>query len=212
MKKDKVELIFLVDRSGSMNFNNRKEQVVSEFNKLIKKQRELDGECLISFFQFDDEFEKVFETKNLKDVELMKQVDFVPRGMTALYDSIVKCINNTGERLKNTKESERPEKVIVAVITDGEENASTENDYSNVKEVIQHQEDKYNWSVVFLSEDLQAVEDSQRMFRSSNTMGVASVGKGVSNVSNYLYSMRSSGDYSQTLDSVKDENKTEKTK
>ena len=189
MKAEKTEATFIIDRSGSMS--PKVEQVVSGFNVFINEQKKLAGECFITFTQFDDVYEVVYENKNVNDVEMMTQADFEPRGMTALYDAIGKTINVLGERYREMEESDRPDNVILGIITDGGENASQEFTKNRIKEMIEHQEEKYNWNIIFLSEDLEASEDSKGFMRGVNTMNVSSISDGMSKMSGYVsYSRR----------------------
>lgn len=191
MKAEKTEATFIIDRSGSMS--PKIEQVVSGFNAFIKEQKELAGECFITFTQFDDVYEVVYENKNVTDVELMTQADFEPRGMTALYDAIGKTINVLGERYREMEELDRPDNVVLGIITDGGENASQEFTKNRIKEMIEHQEEKYNWNIIFLSEDLEASEDSKDFMRGENTMNVFNIADGMSKMSGYV-------SYSRTFD------------
>lgn len=209
MKKGKLEVVFVIDRSGSMGMGNKVEETMKAYNDFIEDQKKLDGECYVTFYRFDDEFEKVFE---LKDIQKLSPVEYdliQPRGMTSLYDAIGKAINDVGNRLRDTDESERPEKVLLSVITDGGENNSSEFKKSDVKEMIERQENKYNWTITFLSEDLSAVNDSRTfMSNTSNTMGVGTMSKGLNKMSGYTTMLRSSGDltsYDGTLEDVEDE-------
>lgn len=202
MKSKNTDVSFIIDRSGSMG--TKIEQVVTGFNEFIREQRELEGECFISFFQFDDEFDIVYESKNVNDVELMTQKDFSPRGMTALYDAIGRVINILGDRYRNMNEDDRPENVIVGVITDGQENASREFTQDEIKEMISHQESKYNWNIIFLSEDIDAVEDSANYFNVSNTMSVGDIGSGMKKMSGYVNYSRTVNS-NATLQDVEDE-------
>lgn len=191
MKAEKTEATFIIDRSGSMS--SKIEQVVSGFNAFINEQKKLDGECFITFTQFDDVYEVVYQSKNVNEVELMTQADFIPRGLTALYDAIGKTINVLGDRYKEMAESDRPDNVVLGIITDGGENASQEFTKKMIKEMIGHQEKKYNWNIIFLSEDLEASEDSQGFMRGVNSLQVDNISDGMSKMSEYV-------SYSRTID------------
>lgn len=186
MKAEKTEVTFIIDRSGSMSQGNKVEQVVGGFNAFIKEQKELDGECFVTFTQFDDVYDVVYQNKHIDDVDLMTQADFQPRSMTALYDAIGKTINVLGNRYRKLKEEDRPDNVILGIITDGGENASQEFTKDMIKEMIQHQEEKYNWNIIFLSEDIEASEDSKGFMRGVNTMNVGNISDGISKMSDYV--------------------------
>lgn len=152
MKKNKTDVVFCVDRSGSMG--SIKDATQKGFADFIAKQKNEPGECYVSLYQFDDRYDTVFECKNVNDVG---EYDLVPRGWTALLDAIGFTINKVGERLNNTPESERPELVIFTVLTDGFENRSKEFTKSKIKEMVEHQTNKYNWKFIFLGCNQDAV-------------------------------------------------------
>src|SRR5688572_4072309 len=118
---EKTEIVVVLDRSGSMSCVRT--DMEGGFNEFIKKQKEVAGDCAVTLVQFDDKYEVVYEAKPLNDVP---NLNLVPRGSTALLDSLGKTINSVGYRLKNTPESKRPGRVLFLVITDGHENSSSE--------------------------------------------------------------------------------------
>lgn len=209
MKSKKTEATFIIDRSGSMT--SKKEQVVSGFNAFIKEQNKLEGECFVTFTQFDDVYEVVYENKNVNNIKLMTQADFAPRGATALYDAIGKTINMLGKKYNEMKESDRPDNVILGIITDGRENASQEFTKDKIKEMIEHQEKKYNWNIIFLSEDLHASEDSKGFMKGANTMNVNNISDGMSKMSDYVSYSRSF-DINATLEDSEEYNSETKDK
>ena len=179
MKKGLTEIIFCVDRSGSME--SIQKDMIGGFNAFLKKQREIPSECKVSFFQFDTDnpvVEKVYEKKDIQTAPELTMETFVPRGGTPLYDAVAWVVRHTGERFSTTEESERPEKVLVVIITDGEENSSREWDDKQVKQMIEHQTEKYNWEFVYLgaNQDAWSVGGSLGV-RSTSSLGyVASQG------------------------------------
>lgn len=152
MKQGKTEVVFVIDRSGSME--TIKQATQEGFNNFIKKQKEEPGECFVSLYQFDTVYEPVFEYKNIKKVN---GYDLVPRGCTALIDAIGKTINTLGERLNKTSEFDRPEQVIVVVMTDGWENSSKEFTRKQIKDMVEHQTTKYSWKFFFLGANQDAI-------------------------------------------------------
>jgi hypothetical protein len=157
MKKNKTHATFILDRSGSMGIIWG--DVTGGYESFIKEQKEKDGECSFSLHVFDDKFETI---ENFVDIQKASPTLKVsPRGMTALYDAIGKAINETGEKLRDLPEIERPEKVIVFIQTDGQENSSREFTSARVKEMIKHQNEKYNWEFIFLGADDACLEQAK---------------------------------------------------
>ena len=156
MRKGFCEIVCVIDRSGSMQ--TVKEDAIGGFNTFIEKQRELEGEASVTFVQFDDRYELVYENKPLKDVPLLNDKTFEPRGMTALLDAMGKTINSVGDRLAKTAEKDRPEKVIMVILTDGEENHSKEFTRDVVFNMVDHQRNKYSWEFIFLAADQDAID------------------------------------------------------
>ena len=152
MNASKTELIIVLDRSGSMS--SIKKDMEGGLKSLIEKQAAEPGECLVSVYQFDDHYEPVFEAVNAKKAP---SVTLTPRGSTALRDALGKTINAVGERLAKTAEADRPSLVMLAVVTDGFENASKEFSQSQVASLVKHQREKYNWQFVFLGADQDSV-------------------------------------------------------
>lgn len=152
MKKGKSEVIIVLDRSGSML--SIKSDMEGGFKTFLDKQKKEYGECFVSLYQFDDKYEAVFENKNIQE---LNEITIEPRGMTALLDAVGKTTNSVGERLSKTPEEERPETVIMAVITDGAENSSKEFTREQVKKLVEHQTTKYNWKYVFMGANQDAV-------------------------------------------------------
>ena len=179
MKKGLTEIIFIVDRSGSME--SIRDDMIGGFNAFIEEQLKVPTECKVSFYQFDThdpKVETVYEQKDLREVPKLNREIFVPRGGTPLLDAVAIVVKKVGERLSKTEEDQRPEKVLVVVITDGEENSSTEWNSDHVKQMIQHQEEKYKWEFVYLgaNQDAWAVGGNLG-FKSSSTLAyVASAG------------------------------------
>jgi len=155
MKKDYCSITVLLDRSGSML--NIKNDIIGAFNSFIDSQKDLPGQCDISLYQFDDQYEVVYEGKNVKSTPLLNDENYVPRGWTRLLDGIGKTINNLGVRLSKLPENERPEKVLFVIITDGEENSSKEFKRNQIFEMIKLQKETYKWQFVFLGANQDAI-------------------------------------------------------
>ncbi len=162
MKKGLTKIIFLVDRSGSMQTVAK--DMIGGFNSFIKNQKENNlGECRVSFYQFDTVYEKVFENVEVQLVQDLTDETFVPRGGTALLDAMGITINTVGAELAALSEDERPEKVLVVIITDGEENSSKEFKSDQIKSMVQLQTEKYSWQFVYLGANQDAWSVGQSM-------------------------------------------------
>ena len=161
MKKDYTHIVFVLDRSGSMV--SCWDDVVGGFNTLMQDQKKLEKPCTFSLFAFDTIVEKPISMANIKEVPEFNELNIRPRNMTALYDAIGKAINETGETLSALEENERPESVLVFIQTDGYENSSEEFTQTALKEMIDHQTEKYNWDFMFLGADIQSTKAAMDM-------------------------------------------------
>lgn len=157
MKKNLTEMVFILDRSGSMN--RLTDDTIGGFNSMIASQKEQDGEAYVTTVLFDDEYEVLHDHVNIQDIKEITRRDYYARGCTALLDAVGKTINLVGQRLSETPEEERPEKVIFVITTDGMENSSKEFTKSKVKEMIEHQQDVYSWTFMFLGANIDAVKE-----------------------------------------------------
>lgn len=145
--KDATDITIVLDRSGSMSSFGG--EVLTAIQGFIKKQQETPGECNLTLISFDSCFPYQVDINNqpIKDAVFS---EYHPGGGTPLYDALGRAINETGQRLAALRESERPDKVVFVVFTDGMENTSKEFKGGQIKEMIQHQEDKYNWEFIYL--------------------------------------------------------------
>ena len=130
---------------------------IGAYNAYLTEQKSYDGTTKITTVLFDDKYELLFNGVNIDDAFLDHEKYYV-RGMTALYDAVGKTILDVGYRLSKTPECERPEKVIFIITTDGYENASKEFTREKVKEMIEHQTDKYNWEFMFFGANINSGE------------------------------------------------------
>ncbi|MGM9926463.1 MAG: VWA domain-containing protein [Bacillus sp. (in: firmicutes)] len=160
MNKNLTEIIFVLDRSGSMA--GLESDTIGGFNSLVEKQCRLEGETLLTAVLFDDQYEVLWNGVNAKTVKLTDK-DYYVRGCTALFDAIGKTITDVGHRLSQTKEEERPGKVIFVITTDGLENASCEFTHKKVREMIKHQEEKYNWEFMFIGANIDAEKEADNI-------------------------------------------------
>ena len=155
MKADLTDITLVVDRSGSMA--SVREDAEGGVNTFITDQAKEPGEALLTLVQFDTEYE--FLHKGVP-VSQVPKYELVPRGMTALLDAVGRAINETGERLSKMPDQDRPSLVIFVVMTDGEENSSKEFTKAHIKEMIEHQQNVYNWQFTFLGANQDAFAEA----------------------------------------------------
>lgn len=156
MNNDYTDLTIVLDRSGSMQ--NIRTDMEGGFNEFIKNQRTVPGECRVSLYQFDTQYEKVYANLPVSEVP---PLNLVPRGGTALLDAVGRTIIATGDRLRNMPESQRPGKVIFLIITDGQENSSNEFRFDNIKAMVEEQRGKYSWEFVFIGAGIDTFQGQQ---------------------------------------------------
>jgi hypothetical protein len=167
---DRRHIAIILDRSGSMQ--TVKTDTEGGLRAFLATQAEAPGDTTVSLYQFDDQYEAVYENKALADVP-----DFVlhPRNMTALLDAIGRTVNAVGAQLAAMYEPERPGEVVVVILTDGCENASHEFTLPMVKELIARQQDSYGWQFVFLGADQDAFAAAAGIgIRAGTTLSYAS--------------------------------------
>ena len=161
MKKGLTELVFILDKSGSME--HLTDDTIGGFNSMIEQQKQEDGEAYVTTVLFSSFSQVLHDHVNIQDVQPITKKDYVPMGMTALLDAIGNTINSIGKRLSDTPEDERPEKVVFVITTDGMENASQEHTRSQIKAAIEHQQDKYSWVFMFLGANIDAVSEGSSL-------------------------------------------------
>lgn len=215
MKKDYTHISILIDESGSMR--NIRETVISGINNFLKDQKLLPGHATVSLVKFASEHTISFLGKNLSEID--EFYSYNPNGNTALNDSLMFLIEETGKWLSLMKEDERPENVLFVVFTDGMENSSHKYKLSDVRRSIKHQEEKYSWKFLFLGAnmDAQAVGGSYGMVGLDFAANIEGAAAAMNYTSHYVESVRG-GDVKKQKDllSVKNVNeanlKTRKSK
>jgi len=179
----KVEIVCVIDRSGSMS--SIRSDAIGGFNTFLKEQKSVPGEATLTLALFDHEYITLHNAVNLRDVPELTTETYVPRGNTALYDAIGRTIDVVGSRLD--KSATKPDKVIVVILTDGEENSSIEYPRARVAEMIRHQQDKYSWEFVFLAANQDAFQSGAGLnIKSSNTANFAANAKGTADAYSYI--------------------------
>lgn len=161
MNPNLAEIAFILDRSGSME--SLREQAIAGFNHFLGDQAKQPGEARLTLVLFDDEYLVPFDAAPLGNIIPLNAATYVPRNSTALLDAIGHTIDRLGQRLASTAECERPGQVIVAILTDGFENASTRYTWKNVAARIRHQQEKYNWRFLFLGANQDAIATAARL-------------------------------------------------
>ena len=160
MKKNLTELVFILDRSGSMH--GLEADTIGGFNAMIEKQRGEPGEAVISTVLFDNETEVIHDRVSLDRVPALTEKEYDVRGCTALLDAVGGAIHHIGNVHKYAREEDRPETTLFVITTDGMENASRRYTYDKVKAMIEHQREKYGWEFLFLGANIDAAREAAR--------------------------------------------------
>ena len=157
MKKDYVHIAVILDRTGSMQ--SIREDTIGGFNAFLKKQQDEPGKATLTLVQFDsqDPYEVVHKFKPVAEVPELTTDTFVPRASTPLLDAMGRGINDLEESLAKIPDREKPSRIVMVVITDGQENASREFSRKQVESMIKAKQEKCDWQFVFLSADLSAI-------------------------------------------------------
>ncbi|MGN1027863.1 MAG: hypothetical protein ACI4P4_15820 [Faecousia sp.] len=160
MKKNLTELVFILDRSGSMA--GLENDTIGGFNAMTQKQKNEPGEALISTVLFDNETQVIHDRVPLEKVPALTQREYYVRGCTALLDAVGGAIHHIGNVHKYAREEDRPEKTLFVITTDGMENASRRYTYDKVKAMIEHQQKTYGWEFLFLGANIDAAREAAR--------------------------------------------------
>lgn len=161
MRENLTELIFILDRSGSMR--GLETDTIGGFNSLIEKQKKEEGEAIVSTVLFNDSSDVIHDRVSISKVEKMTDKEYYVRGCTALLDAIGGAIHHIGNVHKYAREEDRPSKTIFIITTDGLENASRIYTLEKVKQIVERQKEKYNWEFLFLGANMDAIEIAGRM-------------------------------------------------
>ena len=159
MKKNLTELVFILDRSGSMN--GLEADTIGGFNSMIEKQKKEAGDALVSTILFDHETEVLHDRVEIRNIAPLTDKDYSVRGCTALLDAIGGAIRHIGNIHKYARPEDVPEHTLFIITTDGMENASRVYSSDEVKEMIERQKTKYGWEFLFLGANIDAVETAR---------------------------------------------------
>lgn len=160
MKKNLTELVFILDKSGSMS--GLENDTIGGFNSMLEQQKKVGGQCIITTVLFDNRYELLHDRMDLRAIRPITRREYSVGGSTALLDAMGKTIHKIATAQKNTAEDYRAEKVMFVIITDGEENASRYYSSAQVKDMIRHQKERYGWEFIFLGANIDAVETAGR--------------------------------------------------
>jgi hypothetical protein len=155
------EIAYILDRSGSMQ--PMQEPAVAAFNDFIKSQLDVPGDARLTLIQFDDAYEVPISAKPIQNVPQLTAATYTPRGSTALLDAIGRTIKETDRRISALPDSEKPGKVILAIFTDGMENASQEYTIKHISDLIRLYRDQKGWEFLFLAANQDAIASSSAM-------------------------------------------------
>ena len=166
MRKGLTEVVFILDRSGSMS--GLEADTIGGFNSMIAKQKKEEGEAYISTVLFDDQTEVLYDRVPIHRVEPMNDNQYYVRGCTALLDALGGAIHHIGNVHKYAREEDRPEKTLFIITTDGMENASHKYSFDKVKKMVERQKKEYGWEFLFLGANIDAIEVAGRFGIAAN--------------------------------------------
>ena len=156
MRKNLTEIVFILDRSGSMH--GMEADTIGGFNSMIEKQKAMEGHACVSTILFDNESVVLHDRVGLSKIKPMTEKDYTVRGCTALLDAIGGAIHHIALVHKYARKEDVPEHTVFVIITDGMENASKHYTAERVKQMIEKEKNKYGWEFIFLGANIDAVE------------------------------------------------------
>lgn len=160
MRKGLTEIVFILDRSGSMS--GLEADTIGGFNSMIAKQKKEDGEAYVSTVLFDDQCEVLHDRVPMDKVPVMTDEEYYVRGCTALLDAVGGAIHHIANVHKYARDEDRPEKTLFVITTDGMENASKYYSYEKVQAMIKKEQEKYGWEFIFIGANIDAVQEAKR--------------------------------------------------
>ena len=186
-KQEKVHVSVILDRTGSME--GIRNDTIGGFNTFLTDQKKLKIPMTMTLVQFDsqDPYEVIHDFKDINKVNKLTRKTYVPRAMTPLLDAIGRGINDLEAKFAKLAKKDRPKKVVMAIITDGYENASREFNRPQIKKMIEAKKENDKWQFVFLSADLDSIQDAQSFgIAAGQTANFQATPQGVTNVYNMM--------------------------
>ena len=166
MKKGLTEIVFILDKSGSMS--GLEADTIGGYNSFLEKQKKEEGEAYVSTVLFSDTNNVIHDRVPIKKIEPMNDKQYCVGGCTALLDAIGGAIKHIGNVHKYAREEDRPEKTVFVITTDGQENSSHIYDYEKIKKLVKKQQEKYGWEFIFLGANIDAIGEAGKLGIASN--------------------------------------------
>jgi len=160
METNITELVFILDKSGSMS--GLEGDTIGGYNAMLSKQQKEPGEAIVTTVLFDDNYELLHDRINIKGIRPITEKEYYVGGYTALLDAIGKTIQKISNVQKHTSEDQRADKVVLVITTDGMENASREYTYAMIKKMVERQKEKFGWEIIFLGANIDAIDTAAR--------------------------------------------------
>ena len=179
MKDNLTELVFILDKSGSMS--GLESDTIGGYNSMLAKQKNEPGEAVVTTVLFDDNYELLHDRIDIQAVEPITEQDYEVGGTTALLDAVGRTIRKISNAHKRTSPDYRAGKVLFVITTDGQENASREYSYAKIKTLIERQKEKYGWEFIFLGANIDAIKSAAQFgISASRAANYNADGEGVS--------------------------------
>ena len=166
MKKGLTEIVFILDKSGSMS--GLEADTIGGYNSFLEKQKKEEGEAYVSTVLFSDTSSVIHDRVPIKKIEPMNDKQYFVGGCTALLDAIGGAIKHIGNVHKYAHEEDRPEKTVFVITTDGQENSSHVYDYEKIKKLVKKQQEKHGWEFIFLGANIDAIGEAGKLGIASN--------------------------------------------
>lgn len=160
MNKKLTEIVFILDKSGSMS--GLEKDTIGGFNSLVEKQKKEEGKVIVSTVLFSDYSQVVHDRIDINEVPLLTSKDYYVSGCTALLDAVGNSINYISKVHNELSDTEIPEKTLFIITTDGQENASIEYSYSKIKKLIENMKKNNKWEFIFLGANIDAVDEARK--------------------------------------------------